>query len=67
MLIEIQFEKNNIKSSNFTNWSLIQNTTRPRPEGGEDEQTKPPVDGLSNIDTTKVIQYFLVLLELKKK
>lgn len=50
----IKIEKNNIESNDINNWSSIQNTTRPRPEGGEDEESIPHVDGLSNVVTKKV-------------
>jgi len=53
-LFEIQINKDINK---FENWSSIQNTTRPRPEGGEDEDFKSHqhVDGLSNVDIIKVM------------
>lgn len=50
-----KIEKNNIESNDINNWSSIQNITRPRPEGGEDEESIPHVDGLSNGVTKKVI------------
>ncbi|XP_026804815.1 rab-like protein 6 isoform X1 [Rhopalosiphum maidis] len=53
-IARIKIEKNNIESNDIDNWSSIQNTTRPRPEGGEDEESKPHVDGLSNVATKKV-------------
>lgn len=36
--------------------SSIQNTTRPRPEGGEDEESKPHIDGLNIAVNKKVKQ-----------
>lgn len=44
-----------MESNDINNWSSIQNTTRPRPEGEEDEESIPHVDGLSNVVTKKVI------------
>lgn len=49
MFFKLKIEKNNNESNDLENWSSIQNITRPRPEGGEDEETKPRVDGLSNV------------------
>lgn len=43
-----------MESTDLDNWSSIQNTTRPRPEGEEDEDSKPHVDGLSSTDSKKV-------------
>ncbi|KAE9534445.1 hypothetical protein AGLY_008535 [Aphis glycines] len=53
-IARIKIEKNNIESNDINNWSSIQNITRPRPEGGEDEESIPHVDGLSNGVTKKV-------------
>lgn len=44
----IKIRKNNTKLNTLENWSSIQNTTRPRPEGGEDDsKSHQHVDGLS--------------------
>lgn len=61
---QLQTEKKNIESISLTNWSSIQNTTRPRPEGGEDEESKPSVDGLSNPITMKVMKYLFYFVFL---
>ncbi|VVC33078.1 Hypothetical protein CINCED_3A000310 [Cinara cedri] len=50
----IKLEKKTIESSSLANWSSIHNITRPRPEGGEDEESKPSVDELSSTDFIKV-------------
>lgn len=56
-MLEFQIKMNNIDSNNLKNWSSIQNTTRPRPEGGEDDDTKPHqhIDGLNIVDIIKVM------------
>jgi len=41
--------------NNFGNWASIKNIARPRPEGGEDEESKPVVDGPNNVEGKKVI------------
>lgn len=57
ILFKIQIRKDNTDLNKLENWSSIQNTTRPRPEGGEDEDSKSlqHVDGLSNVDIIKVM------------
>jgi len=52
----IKIRMDNTESNNLKNWSSIQNITRPRPEGGEDEGIKPHqhIDGLSIVNIIKV-------------
>jgi hypothetical protein len=43
-----------MESTDHDNWSSIHNTTRPRPEGEEGEESKSHVDGLSSTGSKKV-------------
>lgn len=50
-----QITNDKAKSNHFGDWASIKNTTRPRPEGGEDEESKPVVDGPNSVNDNKVI------------
>jgi len=66
-VVKMKIENDHIESNNPENWSAIQNTTRPRPEGGEDEDSKPQVDGLNKIDSKKGKEKKKARVKVKKR